>query len=67
MLHIVENRYSERGWGGDVMFKGFKTREEADEYIKEINRDNTLSYTPNIYTSASYKGLMEKVPEGYDF
>lgn len=66
MLHIVENRYSERGWGGDVFFKGFETKKEADDYIKEINSENTSLVVPDTYTVASYKGAMPVIPQGYD-
>ena len=67
MKHIVEYRFSERGWGGEIWYKGFDTIVEAKEEINKINSKNTSKVVPNTYTVASYYGVAEVVPKGYDY
>lgn len=67
MKHIVEYRFSERGWGGDVWYNGFNTIEEAKEEVNNINSKNTSKVVPNTYTVASYCGVKDVVPKGYDY
>lgn len=64
MLHIVQYRESERGWGGEIWFRGFATKEEADKEIFDCNKD-LPEKTPDYYILASYIGTDEKVPESY--
>jgi len=67
MKHIVEYRFSECGWGGYVSYDGFDTIEEAKEEINNINSKNTSKAVPNTYTVASYCGVKDVVPKGYDY
>lgn len=64
MPHIVKYTESERGWGGEVWFRGFDTKEEAEEEIFDTNK-NLPDEVPDYYIMATYEGEQEKVPEGF--
>lgn len=57
MMVKVEIIESERGWGQKVdQVKEFATREEADAFIKEFNKDNNKSIIPDWYMYARIQG-----------
>lgn len=44
---------SERGWGQRVdEVKQFSTRKEAEEFVKDFNKDNNLPIVPDWYMRA---------------
>lgn len=48
---IVE---SERGWGTKIdEIKYFDTKEEAEKFCKEFNKDNPTDHVPDWYMQAS--------------
>lgn len=67
MTHIVEYYESERGWGGEIWYRRFDTKEEAEEAIKECN--DLLppgNIAPDYYILASYIGVDEINNPKYD-
>lgn len=66
MPYVTEFRESEQGWGCECWYRGYDTEEEAKAAAKEINDKNTAKVAPRIYTAASYKGFMDKVPKDDD-
>lgn len=56
--HIVKYFESERGWGGEIWYRRFKTEEEANEAIKDCNASLPPgNIAPDYYIQASYEGV----------
>ena len=66
MPYVVEFRESEQGWGSECWYRGYDTEEEAKAAAKEVNDKNTAKVVPRIYTTASSKGFMDKIPKDDD-
>ena len=49
---VVKMMESERGWGRDYWDVEFKTRKEAEAYVKRINDQNTAPVAPDYYMQA---------------
>lgn len=46
----VDTYESERGWGAKLLTtRKFKTKEEADKFVKEYNSENTEDVAPDYY------------------
>lgn len=65
IMHIVKYTESERGWGGEVWYTEFSTKELADESVTDYNKDLPTSYVPDYYIKAEYIGEMTELPKGY--
>ena len=63
--HIVKFYESELGWGGEIWYKRYHTREEALEAVKKSNKD-LPDETPDYYIIASYEGVDEVNNPKYD-
>ena len=55
-LNLME---SERGWGQDYWHEDFKTREEAEARMKEVNSRNTSLVAPDYYMQALDISIVE--------
>lgn len=67
MTHIVEYYESERGWGGEIWYRRFDTKEEADAAIRDCNASlPSGNRTPDYYIKASYIGVDEVNDPKYD-
>ena len=64
MPHIVQYRESERGWGGEVWFRGFDTKEDAEKEVLDTNKD-LPDEVPDYYIKATYMGVMVDIPKSY--
>jgi hypothetical protein len=59
--YFVDVIESERGWGqkvDDTYF--FDTLKEANEFVKEYNKDNNLPYVPEWYMYATAPEKLHK-------
>lgn len=53
---VVEIIESERGWGQSLVdTKDFPTREKAENFCKEYNKDNNKAVVPDWYMYARIK------------
>lgn len=67
MTHIVKYYESERGWGGEIWYRRFDTKEKALEAIKDCNGSlPTGNIAPDYYIKASYEGFDESNNPKYD-
>ncbi|ACB97510.1 hypothetical protein AGC_0067 [Escherichia phage Eps7] len=67
MKHIVKYTESERGWGGEIWYRGFDSEEEARAEVHDTNKNLPKDHVPDYYIQAEYIGVKDKVPEGYKF
>lgn len=67
MPHIVKYRESERGWGGEIWYSGFTTKEEAQKAVADCNDKLPTDYVPDYYICASYEGELASIPRGSKF
>ncbi|WLW41133.1 hypothetical protein LPEKDOOE_00028 [Salmonella phage KKP 3953] len=68
MTHIVRYTERERGWGGEIWYRGFDfSKEEAITEVNSTNKHLPSNYVPDYYIQAEYIGVKDKVPEGYKF
>ncbi|AKO61405.1 hypothetical protein [Salmonella phage vB_SalS_ABTNLsp9] len=67
MKHIVKYTESERGWGGEIWYRGFDSEEEARAEVHDTNKNLPKDHVPDYYIQAKYDGVKDKVPEGYKF
>lgn len=66
MPHVVKYRDSERGWGGEVWFTTYPTKEAAETAVIEIDqRYGGKTIVPDYYMVAEYMGDIAEVPKGY--
>lgn len=67
MDHIVEYYESERGWGGEIWYRRYNSKQEADAAIKDCNgalpRGDVV---PDYYIRASYVGVDTENNPKYD-
>lgn len=58
--HIVKYRESERCWGGEIWYRPFDTKEQADEAILKCNEPyKDIKHAPDYYIVASYEAFAE--------
>ena len=58
--HIVKYVESERGWGGEIWYRPFNTKAEADAAIFECNEPyKDIKHAPDYYIIASYETFTE--------
>lgn len=57
VLYRVDLLEFERGWGSRLdEVKYFSTEQEATDYVKEFNSENTEDVVPDWYMIAIYQG-----------
>jgi hypothetical protein len=67
MPHVVKYTESERGWGGEVWYRGFNTKDEAIAEVEDTNKDLPEVGVPEFYIIANYHAKLPSVPKGYKF
>jgi len=63
--HIVRYYESERGWGGEIWYRRFSTKEEALGEVEDCN-NRLPDECPDYYIFASYEGVDENNDPRYD-
>lgn len=67
MTHLVKFYESERGWGGEIWYRRFTTKEEAEKAIEDCNKHLPEgNIAPDYYIKASYEGVDESNNPKYD-
>jgi hypothetical protein len=55
---------SERGWGQRWEYEYFNTIEHADDYVRNMNKDNPPGPAPDWYMQAEEPEFVREIPAG---